>query len=141
MITLKHLERFYPLAKGKFFYVLRDINLEVNEGDFVSIMGPSGAGKSSLLHVLGMHDHAWSGEYHFDDVAVHNLKPKERATLRNEKIGFVFQAYHLLDDLTVYENLDIPLSYRHVNKAGRDSIVCDALDRFHIVGKKDLYPR
>ena len=101
MITLKHLERFYPLAKGKFFYVLRDINLEVNEGDFVSIMGPSGAGKSSLLHVLGMHDHAWSGEYFFDDVGVHALKPKERATLRNEKIGFVFQAYHLLDDLTV----------------------------------------
>jgi putative ABC transport system ATP-binding protein len=141
MITLKHLERFYPLAKGKFFYVLRDINLEVNEGDFVSIMGPSGAGKSSLLHILGMHDHAWSGEYFFDDVAVHNLKPKERAALRNEKIGFVFQAYHLLDDLTVYENLDIPLSYRHVNKAGRDSIVCDTLDKFQIVGKKDLYPR
>ena len=141
MITLKHLERFYPLAKGKFFYVLRDINLEVNEGDFVSIMGPSGAGKSSLLHILGMHDHAWSGEYYFDDVGVHALKPKERATLRNERIGFVFQNYHLLDDLTVYENLDIPLSYRHVNKAGRDSIVCDALDRFPIVGKKDLYPR
>jgi len=141
MITLKHLERFYPLAKGKFFYVLRDINLEVNEGDFVSIMGPSGAGKSSLLHVLGMHDHAWSGEYFFEDVGVHTLKPKERASLRNEKIGFVFQAYHLLDDLTVYENLDIPLSYRHVNKAGRDSIVCDTLDKFHIVGKKDLYPR
>ena len=141
MITLKHLERFYPLAKGKFFYVLRDINLEVNEGDFVSIMGPSGAGKSSLLHILGMHDHAWSGEYYFDDAGVHALKPKERATLRNEKIGFVFQNYHLLDDLTVYENLDIPLSYRHVNKAGRDSIVCDALDRFRIVGKKDLYPR
>src|ERR1043165_4529522 len=101
MIKLNHLERFYPLAKGKFFYVLRDINLEVNEGDFVSIMGPAGAGKSSLLHVLGMHDHAWSGEYFFDDVGVHNLKPKERAALRNEKIGFVFQAYHLLDDLTV----------------------------------------
>ena len=124
MIQLKHLERFYPLAKGKFFYVLRDINLEVEEGDFVSIMGPSGAGKSSLLHVIGMHDHAWTGEYFFDDAPVHTLKPKERATLRNEKIGFVFQNYHLLDDLTVYENLDIPLSYR-----------------FHIVGKKDLYPR
>ncbi|HMG04573.1 MAG TPA: ABC transporter ATP-binding protein, partial [Chthoniobacterales bacterium] len=141
MINLKHLERFYPLAKGKFFYVLRDINLEVNEGDFVSIMGPSGAGKSSLLHVLGMHDHAWSGEYFFDDAPVHTLKPKERSTLRNEKIGFVFQNYHLLDDLTVYENLDIPLSYRHVNKPERASIVCDTLDRFHIVGKKDLYPR
>ena len=141
MIQLKHLERFYPLAKGKFFYVLRDVNLEVKEGDFVSIMGPSGAGKSSLLHVLGMHDHAWTGEYFFADAPVHTLKPKERATLRNEKVGFVFQNYHLLDDLTVYENLDIPLSYRHVGKAERASIVCDTLDRFQIVGKKDLYPR
>ena len=141
MIELKHVERFYPLAKGQFFYVLRDINLKINEGDFVSIMGPSGAGKSSLLHVLGMHDHAWSGEYHFEDVAIHNLKPKERATLRNEKIGFVFQQYHLLDDLTVYENLDIPLSYRHMSKSDRSAKVADTLDRFHIVGKKDLYPR
>ena len=141
LIQLRHLERFYPLAKGKFFYVLRDINLEVNEGDFVSVMGPSGAGKSSLLHVLGMHDHAWTGEYVFQETAVHPLKPKERATLRNENIGFVFQNYHLLDDLTVYENLDIPLSYRRVGKSERASIVCDALDRFHIVGKKDLYPR
>jgi ABC-type lipoprotein export system ATPase subunit len=141
MIELKHVERFYPLAKGQFFYVLRDINLKINEGDFVSIMGPSGAGKSSLLHVLGMHDHAWSGEYHFEDVAIHNLKPKERATLRNEKIGFVFQQYHLLDDLTVYENLDIPLSYRHMSKSDRAAKVADTLDRFHIVGKKDLYPR
>ena len=141
MIELKHVERFYPLAKGQFFYVLRDINLKINEGDFVSIMGPSGAGKSSLLHVLGMHDHAWSGEYFFEDAAVHNLKPKERATLRNEKIGFVFQQYHLLDDLTVYENLDIPLSYRHMSKSDRSAKVADTLDRFHIVGKKDLYPR
>ena len=141
MIELKHVERFYPLAKGQFFYVLRDINLKINEGDFVSIMGPSGAGKSSLLHVLGMHDHAWSGEYHFEEAAVHNLKPKERATLRNEKIGFVFQQYHLLDDLTVYENLDIPLSYRHMSKSDRSAKVADTLDRFHIVGKKDLYPR
>ena len=140
MITLKHLERFYPLAKGKFFYVLRDINLEVNEGDFVSIMGPSGAGKSSLLHVLGMHDHAWTGEYFFDDDPIHSLKPKERSTLRNEKIGFVFQNYHLLDDLTVYENLDIPLSYRDIKKSERESMVCDILDKFAIVGKKDLYP-
>ena len=141
MIELKHVERFYPLAKGQFFYVLRDINLKINEGDFVSIMGPSGAGKSSLLHVLGMHDHAWSGEYHFEDAAIHNLKPKECATLRNEKIGFVFQQYHLLDDLTVYENLDIPLSYRHLSKSDRSAKVADTLDRFHIVGKKDLYPR
>ena len=141
MIELKHVERFYPLAKGQFFYVLRDINLKINEGDFVSIMGPSGAGKSSLLHVLGMHDHAWSGEYHFEGNEVHKLKPKDRATLRNVKIGFVFQQYHLLDDLTVYENLDIPLSYRHTSKSDRAAKVADTLDRFHIVGKKDLYPR
>src|SRR5436309_10900277 len=141
MTKLRNLERRYPLAKEKFFYVLRDINIDIQEGEFVSIMGPSGAGKSTLLHILGMHDHGWRGEYFLGETAVHHLKPKERATLRNEKIGFVFQNYHLLDDLTVYENLDIPLSYRHVNKAGRDSIVCDTLDRFHIVGKKDLYPR
>ncbi|MFN2476879.1 MAG: ABC transporter ATP-binding protein [Chthoniobacterales bacterium] len=141
LIELKHVERFYPLAKGQFFYVLRDINLKIEEGDFVSIMGPSGAGKSSLLHVLGMHDHAWTGEYYFEETAVHQLKPNARGTLRNEQIGFVFQQYHLLDDLTVYENLDIPLSYRHVSKSDRTATVADTLDRFHIVGKKDLYPR
>ena len=141
MIRLKSLERVYPLAKGKFFYVLRDISLEINEGEFVSIMGPSGAGKSSLLHIIGMHDHGWNGEYFLGQTAVHHLKPKERATLRNEQIGFVFQSYHLLDDLTVYENLDIPLSYRRFSKAERAGIVADTLDRFNIVGKKDLYPR
>jgi putative ABC transport system ATP-binding protein len=140
MIKLRHVERFYPLAKGKFFYVLRDINLDIEEGEFVSIMGPSGAGKSSLLHILGMHDHGWSGEYFLGDAAVHHLKAKERATLRNEQIGFVFQQYHLLDDLTVYENLEIPLSYRKVSKSERVAIVADTLDRFQIVGKKDLYP-
>ncbi len=140
MIKLRHMERFYPLAKGKFFYVLRDINIDVAEGEFVSVMGPSGAGKSTLLHILGMHDHGWSGEYFLGDTAVHHLKAKERATLRNEQIGFVFQQYHLLDDLTVYENLEIPLSYRKVNKSERAAIVADALDRFQIVGKKDLYP-
>jgi putative ABC transport system ATP-binding protein len=141
MIRLRQIERSYPLAKGKFVYVLRDINLDVAEGDFVSIMGPSGAGKSSLLHILGIHDHGWSGEYFFGDTALHQLKAKERAALRNEQIGFVFQSYHLLDDLTVYENLDIPLSYRRVNKSERAAIVADTLDRFQIVGKKDLYPR
>jgi len=140
MIKLRHIERFYPLAKGKFFYVLRDINIDVAEGEFVSVMGPSGAGKSTLLHILGMHDHGWSGEYFLGDTAVHHLKAKERATLRNEQIGFVFQQYHLLDDLTVYENLEIPLSYRKVNKSERAAIVADTLDRFQIVGKKDLYP-
>jgi ABC-type lipoprotein export system ATPase subunit len=141
MINLRRVERFYPLAHGKFFYVLRDINLDIAEGEFVSIMGPSGAGKSSLLHILGMHDHGWSGEYSLNDVAVHQLKAKERAALRNEQIGFVFQQYHLLDDLTVYENLEMPLSYRKVGRAQRESIVADTLDRFQIVAKRDLYPR
>ncbi|MFL6584600.1 MAG: ABC transporter ATP-binding protein [Chthoniobacterales bacterium] len=141
MIKLRHIERCYPLAKGKFFYVLRDVNLDIAEGEFVSIMGPSGAGKSSLLHIIGMHDHAWTGEYFFGEAAVHHLKAKERSTLRNEQIGFVFQQYHLLDDLTVYENLEIPLSYRKFSKAERSALVADTLDRFAIVGKKDLYPR
>src|SRR5438105_11258208 len=141
MIKLRHLERRYPLGKEKFFYVLRDINLDIAEGEFVSIMGPSGAGKSSLLHILGMHDHGWTGEYFLNDIAAHHLKAKERAALRNEQVGFVFQQYHLLDDLTVYENLEIPLSYRKVNKNERAAIVADALDRFQIVAKKDLYPR
>lgn len=140
MIKLRRIERFYPLAKARFFYVLRDINIDIEEGEFVSIMGPSGAGKSSLLHILGMHDHGWSGEYFLGDAAVHHLKAKERAALRNEQIGFVFQQYHLLDDLTVYENLEIPLSYRKVNRSERVAVVADTLDRFQIVGKKDLYP-
>jgi len=141
MIKLHNVERSYPLAKGKFFFVLRDINIEVAAGEFVSVMGPSGAGKSTLLHILGMHDHGWDGEYFFNETAVHHLKAKERAALRNEQIGFVFQQYHLLDDLTVYENLDIPLSYRKVNKTERAAMVADTLDRFQIVAKKDLYPR
>jgi len=141
MIRLKNLERSYTLGHGKFFYVLRDIDINVAEGEFVSIMGPSGAGKSTLLHILGMHDHGWTGEFFLNDTAVHHLKAKERAALRNEQIGFVFQQYHLLDDLTVYENLEIPLSYRKVGKNERSAIVADALDRFQIVAKKDLYPR
>ncbi|HJT79746.1 MAG TPA: ABC transporter ATP-binding protein [Chthoniobacterales bacterium] len=141
MIRLRNIERCYPLAKGRFFYVLRDVNIDIQEGEFVSIMGPSGAGKSSLLHILGMHDHGWTGEYYLNDIAVHHLKAKERATLRNEQVGFVFQQYHLLDDLTVYENLEIPLSYRKVARNERAAIVADTLDRFQIVAKRDLYPR
>src|SRR5258708_16180067 len=141
MIRLKNLERSYPLAHGKFFFVLRDIDIEVAEGEFVSIMGPSGAGKSTLLHILGMHDHGWTGEYFLNDIAVHHLKAKERAALRNEQIGFVFQQYHLLDDLTVYENLEIPLSYRKVGKNERAAAVADALDKFQRGAKRDLYPR
>jgi ABC-type lipoprotein export system ATPase subunit len=103
-------------------------------------MGPSGAGKSTLLHILGMHDAAWTGEYEFLGQPVHALNTKARAALHKQYIGFVFQSYHLLDNLTVYENLEVPLSYRNVKRSERASIVCDVLDRFQIVGKKDLYP-
>jgi ABC-type lipoprotein export system ATPase subunit len=139
MITLRNVNRVYPL-KGGPFYALRDINLEIREGEFLSIMGPSGSGKSTLLHILGLHDSAWDGEYELAGEPVHKLDKKKRFDLQKKHIGFVFQSYHLLDDLTVYENLEIPLSYRNTPKKDRDSIVCDALDRFHIVGKKDLYP-
>ncbi len=103
-------------------------------------MGPSGAGKSTFLHIIGMHDSAWNGEYYFLDAAVHRLAPKDRSRLQRQYIGFVFQSYHLLDHLTVYENLDVPLSYRDIRKPDRESMVCDILDKFAIVGKKDLYP-
>ncbi len=139
MINLRHVDRVYPL-KGGPYYALRNINLEVAEGDFLSIMGPSGSGKSTLLHILGLHDAVWSGEYFLAGEPVHQLDKKKRFELQKKHIGFVFQSYHLLDDLTVYENLEIPLSYRDTPKKDRESIVCDALDRFHIVGKKDLYP-
>ncbi len=139
MIRLRHINRVFPL-KGGPFYALRDINLEIREGDFLSIMGPSGSGKSTLLHILGLHDSAWSGEFDLVGEAVHKADKKKRFDLQKKHIGFVFQSYHLLDDLTVYENLEIPLSYRDTPKKDRESIVCDALDRFHIVAKKDLYP-
>jgi len=139
MITLHNVEKFFSQGITK-AYVLRRIDIDIRPGEFVSIMGPSGAGKSTLLHILGMHDQSWTGEYYFDDVAVHSLDHKKRANLRNRNIGFVFQSYHLLDDQTVFENLELPLSYRDVNKKDRQSIVCDTLDRFQIVGKKDLFP-
>jgi len=139
MIELRNVEKFYESGAGR-TYVLRRMNLNVGEGEFVSVMGPSGSGKSTLLAILGMLDSAWAGEYFFDEQAVHKMKPKERAALHKEFIGFVFQSYHLLDHLTVRENLDVPLSYKDVKTKDRESIVADALDRFHIVGKKDLYP-
>jgi ABC-type lipoprotein export system ATPase subunit len=139
MIRLKSLDRVYPL-KGGPFYALRGITLTIEEGEFVSIMGPSGSGKSTLLNILGMHDSSWTGEYRLGEANVHELPQKQRLALQKRTIGFVFQSYHLLDDLTVYENLEIPLSYRDVPRSERQTIVCDALDRFHIVAKKDLYP-
>jgi putative ABC transport system ATP-binding protein len=139
LISLHDLERTYPQGVAR-TYVLRRINVDIKEGEFVSIMGPSGAGKSTLLHILGMHDAAWSGEYFFLDQPVHKMGTKQRAELHKRHIGFVFQSYHLLDNLTVYENLEIPLSYRNVSRKERQSIVAEALDRFQIVAKKDLYP-
>ena len=139
MIQLREIEKSYAQGGGK-VYVLRRVNLEIKEGEFITIMGPSGAGKSTLLHILGMHDGEWDGEFDFLGQPVHKLKRKQRLELQKRNIGFVFQSYHLLDDLTVYENLEIPLSYRDVKRSERQAIVADTLDRFHIVGKKDLYP-
>jgi len=139
LIRVRNVEKYFESRAGR-TYVLRRIDLDVEEGDFITIMGPSGAGKSTLLHLLGMLDGAWSGEYYFVDSAVHELSPRRRNELHKKYIGFVFQAYHLLDDLTVYENLEIPLSYRNIKRSERQALVADVLDRFQIVGKKDLYP-
>lgn len=139
LIALRNVEKSFSHGVARTF-VLRRITLDVAPGEFVSVMGPSGAGKSTLLHILGMHDAAWTGEYHLLGQPVHALRPKHRQALGRASIGFVFQSYHLLDDLTVAENLDVPLSYRNVPRSERQSLVADTLDRFRIVGKKDLYP-
>jgi len=139
MIRLRNVEKFYEGGYGR-TYVLRRVNVDVREGEFVTIMGPSGAGKSTLLSIVGMLDGAWTGEFEFLGHQVHRMKPKERVELNKKYIGFVFQSYHLIDNLTVYENLDIPLSYRNVKSAERAAMVCDTLDKFHMVGKRDLYP-
>jgi putative ABC transport system ATP-binding protein len=139
LIQLRNLEKAFE-AGGQKFYVLRRITLDIQSGEFVTIMGPSGAGKTTLLSILGMLDGGWTGEYHFLGQAVHRLNVKQRNELHKANIGFVFQSYHLIDTLTVYENLEIPLSYRNIPNKERSSIVCDALDRFNIVGKKDLFP-
>jgi len=139
MIALHDVEKSYPIAGGR-SYVLRRISLTIARGEFVTIMGPSGAGKSTLLAILGMLDGAWTGEYQLEEHPVHRLNAKQRVALHKQYVGFVFQQYHLLDDLTVAENLDIPLSYRDIKKAERQAVVADTLDRFGIVAKKDLYP-
>ena len=139
MIRLSNLDRWYETGPTR-TYVLRRINLEIREGEFVTVMGPSGAGKSTLLSVIGMLDNAWTGEYWFLDQPVHELAARKRVELNKKSIGFVFQKYHLIDDLTVYENLEIPLSYRDIKPKERAAIVAETLDRFQIVGKKDLYP-
>ncbi len=139
MIKMSSIEKYYS---NKFVktWVLRNIDLEIEEGDFVSIMGPSGAGKSTLLHIMGMLDEPSGGEYFFYDQPVHELKEKERTKLHQHHIGFVFQQYHLIDELTVYENLETPLLYKKVKGSERKSLIADILDRFNIVAKKDLFP-
>ncbi len=140
LISMRNMEKVFETPAGR-SYVLRRITGEVQSGEFVSIMGPSGAGKSTLLAILGMLDSVWTGEFYFLGHPVHAMSHKQRVALNKEHIGFVFQQYHLIDDLTVQENLDIPLSYRNVKKSEREAIVADTLDRFGMVGKKDLYPR
>ncbi len=140
MMTLKHIFKYYS---NKFIktYVLRDVNMEIVEGEFVTIMGPSGAGKSTLLYLLGMLDEPSQGEYFFRDQPVQQLNEKQRTELHKHQIGFVFQNYHLIDELTVYENLEIPLLYQKIKGPERKSRVADMLDRFRIVAKKDLFPQ
>jgi ABC-type lipoprotein export system ATPase subunit len=139
MIRLKDVEKSYKTAAGQSF-VLRRISAEIGKGDFVTIMGPSGAGKTTLLAILGMLDGEFSGEYWFEETAVHKLNPRQRVDLNKRNVGFVFQQFHLLDNLTVAENLEVPLSYRDIPSSERRAVVADTLDRFQIVAKKDLFP-
>ena len=139
MLELKHISKWYNVG-GKPTFILKDINLTIKAGEFISIMGPSGSGKSTLLHILGMLDDASEGEFMFLDQPVHTLKEKQRSHLYKQHIGFVFQAYHLIDELTVYENIETPLIYQNVKGSERKAMVADILDRFQIVGKKDLFP-
>ena len=139
MIELKNVERSYKTGHTE-TWVLRRVGLAIKEGEFITVMGPSGAGKSSLLNVLALLDDGWLGEYWFGETPAHSLNRKQRADLARQRIGMVFQSYHLLDDLTVQENIDLPLSYKDVPRRERQSLVADTLDRFQIVAKKDLYP-
>ena len=139
MIELKGITKYYTSGFGK-TYVLRELDMSIKAGEFVSIMGPSGAGKSTLLHILGMLDSPSEGEYHFLDNKITRLTEKGRTRLYQQHIGFVFQSYHLIDELTVYENIEVPLLYKKVKTSERKSIVADILDRFNIVAKKDLFP-
>jgi putative ABC transport system ATP-binding protein len=139
LLELKNVFKWVTVG-GTRTFILKDINLKVNEGDFISIMGPSGSGKSSLLNVIGMLDDFNEGEYHFMHESVHKMKEKQRSSLYKQYIGFVFQAYHLIDELTVYENIETPLIYQDIKSSERKAMVADMLDRFQIVGKKDLFP-
>jgi ABC-type lipoprotein export system ATPase subunit len=139
VIKLRDITKYYKSGFGKTF-VLRNIDLDVEEGEFLTVMGPSGAGKSTLLHIVGMLDTASEGEYYFEDQPVHTLNERKRTALHQQNIGFVFQGYHLIDNLTVYENLETPLLYKKIKTSERKGLVAEMLDRFRIVAKKDLFP-
>jgi putative ABC transport system ATP-binding protein len=139
MIDIRNLERSYKTGAGQ-TWVLRRIDVRIERGEFVTLMGPSGAGKSSLLNAIGLLDDQWLGEYYYDDAPVHAMNRKQRAELAKRSMGMVFQSYHLLDELTVAENIDLPLSYKNMPRSERQALVADTLDRFNIVGKKDLFP-
>ena len=139
MLELKRISKWVNTGSNRTF-ILKDINLTVREGEFISVMGPSGSGKSTLLNVIGMLDEPSEGEYHFMGQSVHSLNEKKRSAIYKQHIGFVFQAYHLIDELTVYENIETPLIYQDVKGSERKAMVADMLDRFQIVGKKDLFP-
>ncbi|MEV4882881.1 ABC transporter ATP-binding protein [Chitinophaga ginsengisegetis] len=139
MIQLQKISRHYPVGFGK-NYILKDIDLTINEGEFVSIMGPSGSGKSTLLHILGLLEEPSEGQYLFEGERVDKMNEKKRTQLHRGSIGFVFQAYHLIDELTVYENIETPLLYKNIPASERKSRVADVLDRFNMVAKKDLFP-
>ncbi len=139
MLKLKHIYKWVT-SGGRRIFLLNDLSLNVDQGEFLSVMGPSGSGKSTLLNVIAMLDDFQEGEYYFEEEAIHSLKSKKRTEIFNQNIGFIFQAYHLLDDLTVYENIETPLLYKKVKSSERKALVADILDRFNIVGKKDLFP-
>ena len=139
MIQLQKISRHYPVGFGK-NYILKDVDLTINEGEFVSIMGPSGSGKSTLLHIMGLLEEPSDGQYLFEGERVDKMNEKKRTQLHRGAIGFVFQAYHLIDELTVYENIETPLLYKNIPSSERKSRVADVLDRFNMVAKKDLFP-
>jgi putative ABC transport system ATP-binding protein len=139
MIQLQHISKWYNVA-GKPTFILKDINIQITEGEFVSIMGPSGSGKTTLLNIIGLLDLPSEGSYQFFDQAVYDLREKHRTELFKKNVGFIFQAYHLIDELTVYENIETPLLYQDVKSSERKAMVSDMLDKFNIVGKKDLFP-